>query len=309
MTFIAPDHPMATAPDSAPRSVPRTVSDMTQVSRPARTVLDLESGMGFAARGRMAIDDVRGAFAMWRLAFVLAWLDIKLRYRGSLLGPFWLTLSTGVMVGALGVLYAELFKQDVHKYLPFLALSLVLWNFLSALVMEACTCITQSESLIRSARIPYTLHAMRSVIRNILVLGHNIVVIVVVFAVFHSWPGGGVLAAVPALLLWTIDALALSLLLGAVCARFRDVPPIVGSVMQIAFFVSAIIWTPSQVGGQVLWLQLNPFFALMQIVRGPLLGELPLPLTYASALGWSALILAVSWLAFSRARGRLAFWM
>lgn len=46
------------------------------------------------------------------------WLDIKLRYRGSILGPFWLTASTAVMVAAMGVLYAYLMNMDVHKYLP-----------------------------------------------------------------------------------------------------------------------------------------------------------------------------------------------
>ena len=66
-----------------------------------------------------------------RLAWTLGWLDIKLRYRGSMLGPFWLTLSTGIMVGSLGVLYSTLFHMNMHEYLPFLSLSLVLWGFLS----------------------------------------------------------------------------------------------------------------------------------------------------------------------------------
>ncbi len=77
-------------------------------------------------RSRKAARDLREAAALWRLCGTLAWLDIKLRYRGSLLGPFWLTLSTGVMVGSMGVIYAGLFKINLHDYLPFLALSLVL---------------------------------------------------------------------------------------------------------------------------------------------------------------------------------------
>ena len=61
---------------------------------------------------------------LWRLVLALSFMDIKLRYRGSLLGPFWLTLSTAVMIGAIGFLYAGLFHQNVSKYLPFLSISI-----------------------------------------------------------------------------------------------------------------------------------------------------------------------------------------
>jgi hypothetical protein len=60
--------------------------------------------------------------------------------------------------------------------------------------------------------------------------------------------------------------------LGAICARFRDIPPIVGSVLQIGFFVTPIIWLPSQLGADDHWLLLNPFFDLLEVVRKPLLG-------------------------------------
>ena len=94
------------------------------------------------------------------------WLDIRLRYRGSWLGPFWLTLSTTVMISSLGVLYSALFRMNVHEYLPFLALSLVLWQFLGALVSEACTCFTQAGSLIHAIRMPLFMHALRTLVRH-----------------------------------------------------------------------------------------------------------------------------------------------
>ena len=92
-------------------------------------ILDLTSDRGRRAQGQLAYVDLAEGLRMWRLSGILGWLDIRLRYRGSLLGPFWLTLSTGIMVAALGFLYSALFKMDVKEYLPFLALSLVLWNF------------------------------------------------------------------------------------------------------------------------------------------------------------------------------------
>ena len=275
----------------------------------AASTLELTSSRSFGARSQLALQDVRDASGLWRLCWTLSWLDIKLRYRGSLLGPFWLTLSTALMIAAMGFLYAALFHMDLHEYLPFLALSIVLWSFIGALVSDACVAFTSSEGMIRSVRMPFALYGGRVVIRNLLVLGHNIIVIVVVDVLLGVVPGATALLAIPAFVLWLVLGLALALLLGALCARFRDIPPIIGSVMQMAFFVSAIIWRPEQLKEQEYLLDFNPFYTLLEIVRGPLLGEVPHLAVYVSAGLFSGLILLATWLMFSRVRGRIAFWV
>jgi lipopolysaccharide transport system permease protein len=280
------------------------------ISEPAKLpVLDIGSSQGGVARLGDAWQDLRAFFPLWRLCWTLGWLDIKLRYRGSMLGPLWLTLSTAVMVGSMGFLYAALFHMDLHDYLPFLALSIVLWNFVSGMVGEACTTFTGAEGMIRSVRMPFLLYAARVVLRNLLILGHNIVVIVVVDALLQTGPGAVAWLALPAFLLWILVALALSVLLGALCARFRDIPPIVASVMQMAFFVSAVIWRPEQLGAQEWVLNFNPFFTMFEIVRGPLLGIVPSQDVYVSAFVSSGVILLSTVVLFARTRGRIAFWV
>jgi lipopolysaccharide transport system permease protein len=272
-------------------------------------VLEFFSGMSLAVRQRFAVNDVLGGLRLWRLAWSLGWLDIRLRYRGSILGPFWLTISTGVMVTSLGVLYSALFHMSLRDYLPYLALSQVLWGFLATLVGESCSAFTESEPVIRSVRIPFFLFAIRILVRNVLVLAHNICVIVLVFLALRIWPGFTALLAVPALPIWVADALALSLLLGGICARFRDIMPIVNSVMQIAFFLSPVIWKPEQLKEHAVWLPLNPFFDMLEIVRAPLLGQSAPLLVWVGALGFSAILCGIAWAFFLRARGRIAFWI
>ncbi|HUB12552.1 MAG TPA: ABC transporter permease [Acetobacteraceae bacterium] len=281
----------------------------TTIPTDGAPLLDLRADMSLAARQRFAVADIVNGSALWRLSWTLGWLDIKLRYRGSLLGPFWLTLSTGVMVGALGLLYASLFHMNLHEYLPFLSLSIVLWGFLSAVVSESCTTFTEAEGVVRSVRMPFFVFAARIVIRNILVLAHNIVVIVAVFVLLSISPGSRAVLAVPGLLLWIVDALALCLLLGSFCARFRDIQPIVNSIMQIAFFMTPVIWKPEQAGKRFFLLQPNPFYDLLEVVRGPLLGSIPDGMTYLGALSYSVALWVVAWLFFARARGRIAFWL
>ncbi len=285
-----------------------TPSASRSASRSGATV-ELVANTTTARRNQMAFQDLRGGFALYRLAVKLGWLDIKLRYRGSVLGPFWLTMSTAVMVLSMGVLYAELFHMDVKQYLPYLALSLVLWNALSSMVAEACGCFTSAESTIRSMRMPFTVHAIRVLVRNTLVLAHNAVVIVCVFAYFNIWPHSTCWVALLGGALWIVDAVATCLLLGAFCARFRDVPPIIGSVMQIGFFLTPIIWQPEALGRYIPYLVLNPFYSLLAVVRDPLMDSLPGGLIWSGAVGWSALLWIGAWLMFARVRGRLAFWL
>jgi lipopolysaccharide transport system permease protein len=267
---------------------------VTMIAPP--TDLTLRGDMTPATRMAGAMADIVGGARLWRLAMTLGWLDIRLRYRGSMLGPFWLTISTGVMVGALGILYSTLFKMDVHDYLPFLALSQILWGFLATLVSEACTTFTEAEGVIRSVRMPFFVFSIRTLIRNVVVLGHNILVVVVVFAVFSIWPGWDGLLALPGLLIWVIDALALTLLLGAFCARFRDIQPIVNSLMQIAFFMTPVIWKPDQLSAaSKALLPISPFFDLLEIVRGPILGTSVTMMTWVGAIGFSVVLCGVSW--------------
>ena len=152
----------------------------THLQPSEHAVLDLSADQSWADRNRAAWRDVREGLSQWRLVWALAWLDIRLKYRGSLLGPFWLTISTGAMVGAMGILYAVLFRLDLRDYIPYLGLSLVLWGFGAALVADACTVFTSSEGTIRSVRMPFTLYAARIVVRNLIILAHNFVVVLVV---------------------------------------------------------------------------------------------------------------------------------
>lgn len=285
-------------------------TDLKSFRKPVTFTLTADQGWG--QRLAMLCEDVKEGIKLRRLTWALALSDIKLRYRGSAIGPFWLTISTGVQIGAMAFLYAALFHTDIHTYLPFLAISIIMWGYLSSLITDGCLCFSTSDALIKGTRMPFVVHAARSVLRNTIVLGHNIIVVVVVFAIMGVHQSLSSLLAIPGFLLWVIDGFALSLALGAICARYRDVPQIVAAVMQIAFFITPIMWSPSILAGHPaaeMIVNFNPFVYLLNIVRNPLLG-LPLSVADASwALGISALVIVTSLLVFARTRGRIAFWV
>jgi ABC-2 type transport system permease protein/lipopolysaccharide transport system permease protein len=235
--------------------------------------------------------------------------DIKLRYRGSVLGPFWVTLSTGIMVGAIGIIYARLFTVQTSHYLPFLAIGLLLWHFISTVITEGCQAFLSSRHIVHQVCMPLSVHAWRTVYRNLLVLLHCAVILPIVLIMSPPPLGWPVVTIIPALALMVINAFWITLLLGMVSARYRDVPPIAASAVRVVFFVTPVFWPSESLGDWEQLLPLNPFFAAIEVVRAPLLGREPL------AYSWLALVLvtllgcACTFVVFARCRPRIAYWL
>ena len=117
-------------------------------------VLELTSEMSLRARNRLAFADLSEGLRMWRLSWTLGWLDIRLRYRGSMLGPFWLTLSTGVMVASLGFFYANCSRWNRGVPAVSGAVAGALGVPCQRWWHDACTALPQAEGMIRSIRMP-----------------------------------------------------------------------------------------------------------------------------------------------------------
>ena len=258
---------------------------------------------------RLAIADLADGLCRWPLWGLMGWQDIRQRYRRSMLGPFWLTLSMGILVGALGVLYAKLFGVDIHDYLPFLTLGFLSWTLISTLINEGCGTFTASENFIKQMRLPFSLFVYRIVWRNLIIFAHNLIIYPVVAVLFGIWPGVTGLLFLPGLAIVALNGLWAGLLLGMICARFRDVPQIVASLLQVAFFLTPIIWKPDLLGRRAGIVDLNPFYHFVQIIRAPLLGEVPDALTWGMALGVTAAGWFVTFLFFRRFRSRISYWV
>jgi ABC-type polysaccharide/polyol phosphate export permease len=243
---------------------------------------------------------------MWS---ALAYQDIKLRYRGSLLGPFWITLTNLVLLTAMGTIYAALFRIDTSTYIPFLMMGLLVWQFLSTVVNESCSTFTAAQDVIQQVPLPFSIQAYRTVYRNLLVLAHNAVIIpfgLILFRVPINWH---VVEIVPGLLVLCINGLWISLLLGTVSARFRDVPPIIVNAVQVVFFITPIFWPLDAVGDWKPLLMLSPVFAAIDVVRAPLLGETVSPHSWAILLVCTFLGATFGLGMFIRFRERVAYWL
>jgi lipopolysaccharide transport system permease protein len=256
-----------------------------------------------------ALTDLTSGLALWPLWGRLGWYDILQRYRRSLLGPLWLTASMAIMVVALGVLYAELFNTPINDFLPFLCVGLLVWNLISSFLTEAGTLFTGAESHIKQIRLPYSVYVYRSSWSKLIIFAHNFIIYLGVLIYFQIWPGAVAVLAIPGLLLLLFNGALASLYIGMLSARFRDVPQVINSVVQIIFFITPIMWKPELLQTRTYITDFNPFFHLLEIVRAPLLGNAPTMGNYLVVLLISLLNVAVVGTFFTRFRARISYWV
>lgn len=260
-------------------------------------------------RATLAWRDLADGFARVWMWSALALQDIRLRYRGSMLGPFWLTISTLVMVVGMGVIYAQLFHQEPSTYLPFLTVGLIVWQLLNGMILEGCDTFLREAAVIQQVPIPFSIHVYRNVCRNFIVLAHNLVIVPLGLVIFSIPIGWDALAIIPGLVLIAINGVWIGLLLGMVSTRFRDVPPIVASFLQVLFFMTPIIWPPELLGQWHPIATFNPFFAAIDVVRAPLIGVPTAPSSWIMLVGVTVLGCGIAFAAFARFRSRIAYWI
>ena len=211
------------------------------------------------------------------LAFHLAVSDIRLHYRRTTLGPLWSSLTLLAQVLVIGVIFSRLFDEDMVSFLLFLASGLFLWVFMVNTITESTTSLTSAANLLKQVALPPYIHVYRVVLKNILILGHNMVLIVVLVALLGERVSPSTVFFVPGLFLLIANVVWVSVAVATVSARYRDVPALVTASLTLAFYVTPILWKPEQLVGSPIeaLVRLNPIFHIIQVARAPILGNLP----------------------------------
>ncbi|WP_367066293.1 ABC transporter permease [Oryzisolibacter sp. LB2S] len=241
--------------------------------------------------------------------WTLAWFDIVLRYRRSMLGPFWLTLSMGALIAGMGPLYSSLFNINLTTFFPYLALGIIYWSLFSNIVTDSCSVFINSSSHLKQAYFPISLFVWRSIARNLIVFAHQIILFLPIAYWVNVPLTSNAWLVVPALLLALINAHAIGLMLGLLCTRYRDVAQIISSVMQVLMFLTPVFWMDTSLPERAKYVLWNPLAQLLNLLRAPLLGGAPGLEVWLVIAGWTTFnIIAAGWL-FRKYRRRVIYWL
>jgi ABC-type polysaccharide/polyol phosphate export permease len=274
--------------------------------------IDPQSKSGLKPLTISAVEDIVGGALKWELWGRLGWLEIKRRYRRTTLGPFWSSLTLLIFVIVMGSVGSGLLNRNTSEYLPFLVSGLLVWTMLSSMIGEAGNVFVAGGGLIRQMNFTQSTLAYALVWRNFIVFLHNIVVYLLIMLVYmpHALTFKLVLA-IPGLILLMVNGVWITIVLGTLTARFRDVQQIAQSIIQVSMFVTPLFWSPDILSGtrRVIFVGLNPLYHLLAIVREPLLGRAPslnsyIAVAIITVAGWALAIVV-----YGRFRKRIAYWL
>ncbi|MEB3754431.1 ABC transporter permease [Acinetobacter sp. MD2(2019)] len=241
---------------------------------------------------------------------LLAWFDIKQRYRRSVLGPFWITISTAILISALGLLWSTLFKMPLAEYLPYFAVGNILWVFISTQFNESTIGFINFTHIIKQHRLPYPSYILRQLSQNIIIFLHNFILIFIIisFSIYDwSWK---TLIAIPGFILLAAVTFFCSFIFAILSTRYRDLAPIIQNMIMVAYFMTPIMWQEKTLPEKYHWIiHFNPFAHLISLVRQPLLGSAPSLLNWLVSIFLLLATILISYSLLNKSRNRIAYWL
>lgn len=256
-----------------------------------------------------AINDLEEGIFGSPIWLYLAWQEIKMRYRRSMIGPFWITLSTGVMIAAMGPLYGRLLNQPLSAYFQHLSISFVIWIFLSGYLNEVCTAFITAESFIKQVKLPYSIFILKVLAKNFMMFLHNLVIVFIVLVFFPPADWAMVPGSLVGFVLLVGNMFWMGIFLAILCTRYRDIPQVVASLVQVLFFLTPIMWQANMLGNRRFIADWNLLYHLIDIVRAPLLGTETHLLSWFVVCGSMVVGSLCSFALYVRYRSRISFWV
>jgi ABC-type polysaccharide/polyol phosphate export permease len=260
---------------------------------------------------KAALADVCRAREFASLVHLLGWQDMRHRYRRSLLGPFWLVGSTAALVASICLVMGPMFRVPASEYVPYVAAGMMVWHLIVSMAAESCQAFISQAAMIRQSSAPLFTYVARVAWRNTLLFAHSLIIFPVALWVAGAHTNANALLALPGFLLLMANLGWLALVLGILAARYRDLPKTIDSIVPVMMFLTPVMWmpemAPSRLGARLA--AANPFYWLIELVRGPLTGGVPPAALWvaaglASVAGWlGALAL------FARTRERIVYWL
>jgi ABC-type polysaccharide/polyol phosphate export permease len=258
----------------------------------------------------VALGDLFDGVTDWRMWGRLGSQEVRRRYRRTVIGPFWTSISLGIFIFTLGILWATLWKQDPKTYLPFLCSGMLVWAMVASIITEGCNAFISAEGIIKQLRFPYTLLSCSIVWRNVLILFHNLIIFILVALYAGVSITFSTLLVFPALALIFVNGVWVVTLLALLCSRYRDIQQVITSILQVSMFVTPIFWAPDQLGKEFIkFVDYNILFHYVDIMRSPMLGRTPAAWSWIVTIAGTIIGWTVTIVMFSRFRRRLAYWL
>lgn len=257
---------------------------------------------------RAAQDLLAGALSP-QIWLQLAWSDLEARYRRTILGTFWQTLTMAAYIVGIAVVFSTLRARDAHDFLLYVATGFAGFSLISGLLVSGASTFQRGEALLKAYDLPASIHVFRVALNEFILFAHALVIILGVWIYTGTVPTLMTLLVIPALALMFLLGVGICLCMGLLGARFRDVNPAISTLMSFMFLVTPIFWMRSDLGDKLWVVDANPIYHVVNLIRAPLMGHAPDPINWIVCGSVAALSLLIGLVGFINYRRLLVYWL
>jgi ABC-type polysaccharide/polyol phosphate export permease len=219
-------------------------------------------------------------------------------------------MGTAITTAAFGLLWSQLWGQPIKEFLPYVGVAHILWALITGPMNDALSAFQANSFYYSNQKAPISTIFYGIFYRHVIILLHNLIVVFGLWAIFGIFPGFKLLLVLPAMLLLALVSVAMGILIGLVCARYRDMQQVVGNAIQVLYFMTPVMWMPEFLPERGRWVvDYNPFAQLLAILRDPLLAREITLNSWIVSGSFTMLLLAFCPLAIAKFKSRVVFWL
>jgi lipopolysaccharide transport system permease protein len=246
--------------------------------------------------------------------FSLVKMDLRTRYRRSVLGMGWSLLHPIAMTLIICMMFRHILgNNNVREYAPFLLAGLVCWQYILVSTLQGCQCLFQGESYIRQYPAPIAIYPLRTTLGGAIHFLLGLVVVIGLTWYLHGFKNlPALISLAPTLLLLLVLGWSLAVLAAFSNVHFQDTQHLAEVAFQFFFYATPIIYGEEQLHTiRMQWLlHCNPFVPLLRLVRQPILeGRVPSPMTFAMAGIVVFIVAGAATMVLGRLQRRLVFYL
>lgn len=258
----------------------------------------------------MFFKDIAEALKIFPVWCLMSKYDIVARYRRTAFGPWWITLGTGCALLGMGIVWSTLFKMDIRDLFPYLSIGFVFWTFISSTIMESPLVLVSASNVFKTIKISPIIFIFNALLRNIIMLLHNFVIVLIVFIIFKLKISLNIFLFIPGLMILFVTSFFVSLILSILGSRLRDLSYIIGSLMTFIFLITPIMWKVDMLPGNAKYIAyLNPITYFIMILREPLLNKIPDMVYYYGAFGVLGIVTILAIVLYNKASKNIIYWV
>ena len=260
-----------------------------------------------------SLTDFKSGLSYYRVWGYLSFQDIKQRYRRSVIGPLWITISNAIVIAMLSFLYGALFGQPLEVYAPFLASGMLVWAFISVTINESTNLFFDNRNIIQQVNYPLSFYVYRLIARNVIILAHNFLIMPIIYYFFEiTLDLFDIFFILLGVSILSVSLFLICLCFAILCTRYRDIQPLITNVVQAVFFVSPIMWLPVvlEYKGVATWLLIvNPLYYILDMVRSPMLGQSPAVESVLLCCSFLVFLFIVTVFILAKTKPKVVYWI